>query len=63
MRKVINVAFQPEELVCLKVSPEKRFVISGYLVRGKSITYGLADEVDETWHQECEIERIKGAVL
>ena len=63
MRKVISVAFREEELVCLKAAPEKTFVISGYLVRQKSITYVLAGEEDESWHQEAEIERIKGKVV
>ena len=63
MRKVISVAFREGESVYLKVSPDVMRVVSGYLVRQKSVTYGLAKEDEETWHQECEIERIKGAVV
>jgi hypothetical protein len=63
MRKVISVAFREGESVYLKVAPESIRIISGYLVRQKSVTYGLAKEDEETWHQECEIERIKGAVV
>ena len=63
MRKVISVAFREGDQVYLKATPEKTFVISGYLVRQKSVTYGLAKEDDETWHQECEIARLKGNVV
>ena len=63
MRKVISVAFREGESVYLKAAPEKTFVISGYLVRQKSVTYGIAGEEDETWHQECEIARLKGNVV
>ena len=63
MRKVISIAFREGESVYLKVSTEVPRVISGYLVRQKSVTYGLAKEDEETWHQECEIARLKGNVV
>ena len=63
MRKVISVAFREGESVYLKVAPESIRIISGYLVRQKSVTYGLAKEDEETWHQEVEIARLKGEVV
>jgi hypothetical protein len=63
MRKVISVAFREGESVYLKAAPETVRIVSGYLVRQKSVTYGLAKEGEETWHQESEIERIKGKVV
>ena len=63
MRKVINVAFAEGESVYLKTEPEKVKIVSGYLVRQKSVTYGIAGEEDETWHQECEIARLMGNVV
>ena len=63
MRKVISVAFLEGESVYLKVAPESIRIISGYLVRQKSVTYGLAKEDEETWHQEVEIARLKGEVV
>ena len=60
MRKVISIAFREGESVYLKVSTEVPRVISGYLVRQKSVTYGLAKEDEETWHQECKIARLRG---
>ena len=63
MRKVISVAFRAVESVYLKAAPETVRIISGYLVRQKSVTYGLAKEDEETWHQEGEIERVKGKVV
>ena len=63
MRKVISVAFREGESVYLKAAPETVRIISGYLVRQKSITYGLAKEDEETWHQEVEIEKLPGKVV
>ena len=63
MRKVISVAFREGESVYLKAAPETVRIVSGYLVRQKSVTYGLAKEDEETWHQECEIERPRGNVV
>jgi len=63
MRKVISVAFREGEMVYLKAAPEIMRVVSGYLVRQKSVTYGLAKEDEETWHQECEIARLRGNVV
>lgn len=42
MRKVISVAFREGESVYLKAAPETVRIVSGYLVRQKSVTYGLA---------------------
>jgi len=63
MRKVISVAFREGEIVYLKAAPETIRIISGYLVRQKSVTYGLAKEDEETWHQEVEIEKLPGKVV
>ena len=63
MRKVISVAFREGESVYLKAAPETIRIISGYLVRQKSVTYGLAKEDEETWHQEVEIEKLPGKVV
>lgn len=63
MRKVISVAFREGESVCLKAAPETVRIISGYLVRQKSVTYGLAGGEEETWHQEVEIEKLPGKVV
>ena len=48
MRKVISVAFREGESVYLKAAPETVRMISGYLVRQKSVTYGLAGADEET---------------
>lgn len=63
MRKVISVAFREGESVYLKAAPETVRIISGYLVRQKSVTYGLAGGEEETWHQEVEIEKLPGKVV
>lgn len=63
MRKVISVAFREGESVYLKAAPETVRIISGYLVRQKSVTYGLAGADEETWHQEVEIEKLPGKVV
>lgn len=63
MRKVISVAFREGESIYLKAAPETVRIVSGYLVRQKSVTYGLAKEDEETWHQECEIEKLPGKVV
>jgi len=63
MRKVISVAFREGESVYLKAAPETVRIVSGYLVRQKSVTYGLAKEDEETWHQEVEIEKLPGKVV
>lgn len=63
MRKVISVAFAEGESVYLKTEPEKVKIVSGYLVRQKSVTYGLAGGEEETWHQEVEIEKLPGKVV
>ena len=57
------MAFREGEMVYLKAAPEIMRVVSGYLVRQKSVTYGLAKEDEETWHQECEIARLRGNVV
>lgn len=63
MAKVISVAFNEGESVYLKAAPETVRIISGYLVRQKSVTYGLAGGEEETWHQEVEIEKLPGKVV
>ena len=63
IRKTIMVAFREGEQVYLKAAPETVRIVSGYLVRQKSVTYGLAKEDEETWHQECEIARLRGNVV
>ena len=63
MRKVISVAFREGESVYLKAAPETVRIISGYLVRQKSVTYGLAGADEETWRQEVEIEKLPGKVV
>jgi hypothetical protein len=63
MRKVISVAFREGETVYLKAEPDKTRIISGYLVRKESGTYGLAGADEETWHQEVEIEKLPGKVV
>jgi len=63
IRKVISVAFYEGEQVCLKAEPDKTRIVSGYLVRQKSVTYGLAGADEETWHQEVEIEKLPGKVV
>ena len=63
MRKLLSVAFNEGVSVYLKAAPETIRIVSGYLVRQKSVTYGLAKEDEETWHQECEIERLRGNVV
>jgi len=63
MRKVISVAFREGEQVYLKTEPDKLRIISGYLVRQKFVTYGLAGSEEETWHQEVEIEKLPGKVV
>lgn len=63
-RRVISVAFLEGERVYLKTEPDKLRIISGgYLVRQKSVTYGLAGSEEETWHQEVEIEKLPGKVV
>lgn len=63
MRKVISVAFREGEQVYLKTEPDKLRIISGYLVRQKSVTYGLAGSEEETWHQEVEIAKLPCKVV
>lgn len=63
IRKVISVAFREGEQVYLKAEPDKTRIVSGYLVRQKSVTYGLAGAEEETWHQEVEIEKLPGKVV
>jgi hypothetical protein len=58
MRKIISVAFNEGESVYLKAAPETIRIVSGYLVRQKSVTYGLAKEDEETWHRNA---RLKGS--
>ena len=63
MKKTINVKFNYEDKVVLKTQPEVVRIISGYLIRPKNITYGLACGEEETWHQEIEIETANSKVF
>ena len=55
MKKSITVRYQLGEEVILKTDPEVKRIVTGYLLRLKSVTYGLAKGEEETWHNELEI--------
>ena len=55
MRKVIHTKFDFGETVVLKTEPEIKRLISGFLIRQKSITYGVVKGEDESWHSEIEL--------
>ena len=63
MRKSFTILFNEGEAVYLKTEPEVDRVISGYLIRGKSVVYGLKEGECESWHLDYEIERIKKRVI
>lgn len=61
MRKSITVKYNQGDQVILKAEPGIVRIVSGYLVKGRNITYGLAKgSEEETWHCEDEIESVKG---
>lgn len=56
MKKVLNIMFCEGSKVVLKTDPVNVRVVSGFLVRGKNIQYGLTKGDEETFHYAVEIE-------
>ena len=63
LRSLVGSEMCIRDRVYLKAEPDKTRIVSGYLVRQKSVTYGLAGAGEETWHQEVEIEKLPGKVV
>lgn len=63
MKKTINIDFCEGDIVVLKTDPDTTRVVSGYLVRQKNVTYGLARGDEESWHQASEILKTKVFVV
>jgi ribosomal protein L21E len=64
MRKTITVKYNQGDLVTLKSEPDVIRTISGYLIKGRNITYGLAKGAEEeSWHVEDEISPVKKNVI
>lgn len=56
MKKTINVKFNYEERVFLKTAPDNVGIITGYLLRPKTVTYGINFGEEEVWHMDIELE-------
>lgn len=57
MKKSFNTSYNIGEEVYLRTEPETKRIVSGYLIRSKSVTIGLVKGDEESWHQEIEILR------
>lgn len=51
-----KIAFRLGDPVILRAKPETLRIITGYILRDKSVVYGLSDGENESWHQDYEIE-------
>jgi len=59
MRRSISVKYKIGDMVVLKCNTEVTHIVTGYIVRHRSITYGISDGVDESWHSVIELEGTK----
>lgn len=57
MKKSFMTSFSIGEEVYLRTEPDTKRIVSGYLIRSKSVTIGLVKGDEESWHQEIEILR------
>jgi hypothetical protein len=63
MKKVINIKFREGEQVVLRTDPGVIRVVSGYLIRGRDITYGLTKGDDEGWFRDVDIAKAGNNVV
>jgi hypothetical protein len=57
MKKSFNTSFNIGEEVYLRTEPDTKRIVSGYLIRSRSVTIGLVKGDEESWHQEIELIR------
>lgn len=43
-------------MVVLKCNNEVSHIVTGYIVRHRSVMYGISDGLEESWHQDIELE-------
>jgi hypothetical protein len=56
MRISREVKYKLGDMVILKANPELSHIVTGYIIRHRSITYGISDGEEESWHSVIEIE-------
>jgi len=63
MIKSFKTEFNFDDTVALKTEPSSVRVVTGFLIRKGSVTIGLANGTDETWHQLGEVMKVKGSFV
>ena len=63
MRKSFKTDFNYEDIVTLKTDTETQRQVSGFLLRKGSVMIGLMRGEEETWHQLCEIDKVKKPII
>ena len=56
MIKQITISYKIGDKVYLKVVPDKVYIITGMIVRQRSVSYAISDGEVESWHFGCELE-------
>jgi hypothetical protein len=59
MRISFTSKYRYGDEVVLKTSPDVKYIVTGYLLRKKNVTYGLTRDEEEVWHEEAMIQPLK----